>query len=105
MKLFDYIKVLFGKDAQWDKLKGYDKIRIYSALYTGLNISTHYDGLIAKLIIHGKDRKECLVRLNRALQEFVIEGIDTTIPLHQRLLKNEEFLNGHYNINWLEKIL
>ena len=80
-------------------------IRIDSALYTGLNISTHYDGLIAKLIIHGKDRNECLVRLNRALQEFVIEGIDTTIPLHQKLLKNKEFVEGDYNINWLEKIL
>ena len=80
-------------------------IRIDSGLYIGLNISSFYDGLIAKLIIHGKNRNECLMRLNRALQEFVIEGVDTTIPLYQKIINNENFLVGNYDINWLEKNL
>ncbi len=78
-------------------------IRVDSALYTGLNISNFYDGLIAKLIIHGKNREECLLRLNRALLEFVIDGIETTIPLYQKIIKEEDFIKGEYNINWLEK--
>lgn len=77
-------------------------VRIDSALYTGLNISSLYDGLIAKLIIHGVDRQECLMRLQRALLEFVIEGVDTTIPLFQEIIQNESFLTGKYDINWLE---
>ena len=77
-------------------------VRIDSALYTGLNISSLYDGLIAKLIIHGADRQECLMRLQRALLEFVIEGVDTTIPLFQEIIQNESFLTGKYDINWLE---
>ena len=78
-------------------------IRVDSALYSGLEISNYYDGLIAKLIIQGRDRTECLMRLRRALIEFVIEGIDTTIPLHQSIIEKEEFINGEYDINWLEK--
>ena len=77
-------------------------VRIDSALYTGLNISSLYDGLIAKLIIHGVDRQECLMRLQRALLEFVIEGVDTTIPLFQEIIQNKSFLTGKYDINWLE---
>ncbi len=77
-------------------------VRIDSALYTGLNISSLYDGLIAKLIIHGADRQECLMRLQRALLEFVIEGVDTTIPLFQEIIQNKSFLTGKYDINWLE---
>ena len=77
-------------------------VRIDSALYTGLNISSLYDGLIAKLIIHGVDRQECLMRLQRALLEFVIEGVDTTIPLFQKIIQNKCFLTGKYDINWLE---
>ena len=77
-------------------------VRIDSALYTGLNISSLYDGLIAKLIIHGVDRQECLMRLQRALLEFVIEGVDTTIPLFQEIIQNKSFLTGEYDINWLE---
>ena len=77
-------------------------VRIDSALYTGLNISSLYDGLIAKLIIHGVDRQECLMRLQRALLEFVIEGVDTTIPLFQEIIQNKRFLTGEYDINWLE---
>ena len=78
-------------------------IRVDSALYSGLEISNYYDGLIAKLIIQGRDRTECLMRLRRALIEFVIEGIDTTIPLHKSIIEKEEFINGDYDINWLEK--
>lgn len=78
-------------------------IRVDSALYSGLEISNHYDGLVAKLIIQGRDRKECLMRLKRALTEFVIEGIDTTIPLHKSIIQKKEFISGQYDINWLEK--
>ena len=79
-------------------------IRIDSGLYNGLKITNYYDGLIAKLIIHGKNREECLLRLNRALLEFVIDGIDTTIPLYQRIIKEEQFLTANYDINWLENL-
>ena len=78
-------------------------IRVDSALYTGLNISNFYDGLIAKLIIHGKNREECILRLNRALLEFVIDGIETTIPLYQKIIREKDFVIGEYNINWLEQ--
>ncbi len=78
-------------------------VRVDSALYSGLNVSNHYDGLIAKLIIHGRDRKECLMRLNRALMEFVIEGVDTTIPLFKKLMHNNDFREANYDINWLEQ--
>ena len=79
-------------------------IRIDSGLYNGLKITNYYDGLIAKLIIHGKNREECLLRLNRALLEFVIDGIDTTIPLYQRIIKEKQFLSANYDINWLENL-
>ena len=78
-------------------------VRVDSALYTGLNVSSIYDGLIAKLIIHGTNREECLMRLKRALMEFVIEGVDTTIPLFQNIIGNKAFELGEYDINWLEK--
>ena len=78
-------------------------IRIDSALYTGLDISNYYDGLIAKLVIHGKDREECLMRLKRALLEFIIEGVDTTIPLYKNLIESKEFIKADYNINWLHE--
>ncbi|MDH3702172.1 MAG: acetyl-CoA carboxylase biotin carboxylase subunit [Alphaproteobacteria bacterium] len=77
-------------------------IRVDSALYSGYTVPPHYDSLVAKLIVHGRTRNECLMRLRRALEEFVIGGIDTTIPLHQRLMNEQSFLNGDYNIHWLE---
>jgi len=64
-----------------------------------------YDSLIAKLIVHGRNRVECLMRLRRALEEFVIDGISTTIPLHQRLVENQDFINGDYDVAWLERLL
>ncbi len=77
-------------------------VRFDSALYTGYDLPPHYDSLIAKLIVHGKTRNECLMRLRRALAECVISGIETTIPLHQRLIGEPAFIDGDYDINWLE---
>jgi acetyl-CoA carboxylase biotin carboxylase subunit len=80
-------------------------VRVDSALYTGYSVPPHYDSLIAKLIVHGATRNECLMRLRRALEEFVIGGVATTIPLHQRLIAAPDFINGDYDIRWLEKFV
>jgi acetyl-CoA carboxylase biotin carboxylase subunit len=77
-------------------------VRVDSALYDGYEVPPYYDSLISKLIVHGKSRNECLMRLRRALEEYVIGGIDTTIPLHQRLAVAPEFIDGDYDIHWLE---
>ena len=78
-------------------------VRVDSALYQGYTVPPHYDSLVAKLVVHGGTRNECLMRLRRALEEFVISGIETTIPLHQRLMASEAFLNGDYDIGWFER--
>jgi len=80
-------------------------IRVDSALYDGYRVPSHYDSLIAKLVVHGASRNECLMRLRRALEEFVIGGIETTIPLHNRLIVQRDFINGDYDIHWLENLL
>ncbi len=80
-------------------------VRVDSALYDGYRVPPHYDSLIAKLIVHGANRNECLLRLRRALEEFVIGGIDTTLPLHRRLVAEHDFINGDYDIHWLEDFL
>ncbi len=80
-------------------------VRVDSAIYEGYSIPPYYDSLIAKLIIRGATRNECLRRLNRALSEFVVEGVNTTLPLHNRILHEEEFRSGDYNIHWLERKL
>ena len=80
-------------------------MRVDSALYSGYRVPPHYDSLVAKLIVHGNTRNECLMRLRRALAEYVIEGIETTIPLHQRLMGEQDFINGDYDIHWLERFL
>jgi acetyl-CoA carboxylase biotin carboxylase subunit len=80
-------------------------VRVDSGLYQGYEVPPYYDSLIAKLIIYGGDRQECLMRLRRALEEYAIGGIDTTIPLHQRLADNVEFQAGAYDIGWLERML
>ena len=77
-------------------------VRVDSALYAGYSVPPHYDSLIAKLIVHGRDRKQCLMRLRRTLDEIVVGGIDTTIALHQRLMDVPEFISGEYDIHWLE---
>ena len=78
-------------------------VRVDSAIYAGYTVPPHYDSLIAKLIVHGSTRNECLMRLRRALEEFVVGGVNTTIPLHQKLISDPDFLNGDYDIHWLEK--
>ncbi len=80
-------------------------VRIDSALYSGYRIPPYYDSLIGKLIVFGKTRAECLMRLRRALSEFVVEGVDTTIPLFQKLLRENDIIDGKYDIHWLEKYL
>ncbi|MDH5411741.1 MAG: acetyl-CoA carboxylase biotin carboxylase subunit, partial [Alphaproteobacteria bacterium] len=78
-------------------------VRVDSAIYSGYAVPPYYDSLIAKLIVHGSTRNECLMRLRRALEEFVVGGVNTTIPLHQKLISDPDFLNGDYDIHWLEK--
>ncbi|HEV7996092.1 MAG TPA: acetyl-CoA carboxylase biotin carboxylase subunit [Stellaceae bacterium] len=80
-------------------------VRVDSALYQGYEVPPYYDSLISKLIIHGRTRNECLMRLRRALDEYVIGGIETTIPLHQRLVNAADFINGDYDIHWLERFM
>ncbi len=80
-------------------------VRVDSALYAGYRIPPYYDSLIGKLIVFGKSRTECMMRLKRAMGEFVIEGVETTIPLFQRLLAEPDIIDGHYDIHWLENFL
>ncbi|WP_404382572.1 acetyl-CoA carboxylase biotin carboxylase subunit [Caenispirillum salinarum] len=92
------------------KIQGYHApgglgVRVDSGLYAGLSIPPHYDSMIAKLIVQGNNRTECLMRLKRALGEYVVDGVKTTIPLHQRLMEVQDFQNGAYDIRWLEKFV
>jgi acetyl-CoA carboxylase biotin carboxylase subunit len=80
-------------------------VRMDSAVYSGYAIPPYYDSLIGKLIIHADDREACLMRLERALDEFVVDGVQTTIPLFQKLLPNEDFRKADYDIHWLENFL
>lgn len=80
-------------------------VRVDSAAYQGYVIPPHYDSLVGKLIVHGRNRDECLMRLRRSLDEFVVDGVDTTLPLFRTLVRNQDMLNGDYNIHWLEKFL
>ncbi len=79
-------------------------IRIDSALYSGCNISSFYDGLISKLICKGNTRHECIMRLRRALDEYVIEGVQTNIPILKKIINTRDFVEGNFDINWLSKI-
>ncbi|GAN79926.1 acetyl-CoA carboxylase biotin carboxylase subunit [Acidocella aminolytica] len=80
-------------------------VRVDSALYAGYRVPPHYDSLIAKLVAYGRDRDEAIARMSRALREFVITGVKTTIPLHQKILANPEFQKGDYTIHWLERFV
>ncbi|GLQ39200.1 acetyl-CoA carboxylase biotin carboxylase subunit [Rhizobium albus] len=80
-------------------------VRVDSAVYQGYAIPPYYDSLIGKLIVHGRTRVECMMRLRRALDEFVVDGIKTTIPLFRELLNNPDIANGDYDIHWLEQFL
>ena len=79
-------------------------VRVESCLYSGYTVPPYYDSLIAKLIVHGDDREHCLARLKRALEEFVVEPIPTTLTLHQRLVDAPAIKDGSYNIRWLEEV-
>jgi acetyl-CoA carboxylase, biotin carboxylase subunit len=80
-------------------------VRMDSAAYSGYCIPPYYDSLVGKLIVHGRSRNECLMRLRRALDELVVGGIDTTIPLFQELIKQPDILDGEYDIHWLERYI
>ena len=80
-------------------------VRVDSGLYTGYVMPPYYDSMVAKLIVSGSTRNECLMRLRRSLEEFVIGGIDTTIALQQRIIRQQEFIDGDYDIHWLEKLV
>ena len=80
-------------------------VRFDSAAYAGYRIPPYYDSLAGKLIVHARNRNECLLRLRRALDELVVEGIETTIPLFQKLVREPDIINGDYSIHWLEKYL
>jgi len=80
-------------------------VRVDSGLYTGYRVPPYYDSMIGKLIVYGSNRQSCIRRLRRALEEFVVEGMKTTIPLHQKLVRDEDFLAGNYTIKWLEEWL
>ncbi len=80
-------------------------VRVDSAVYSGYRVPPNYDSLVAKLIVHGQNRNECIMRLRRALNEMVISGIETTIPLHLALTAQNDFINGAYDIHWLEEFI
>ena len=80
-------------------------VRVDSAAYQGYTIPPHYDSLVGKLIVHGKTRPECLMRLKRALDEMVVDGIETTLPLFHALVREPEIIDGNYHIHWLEHFL
>ena len=80
-------------------------VRVDSGLYAGYRIPPYYDSMIAKLIVYGRTRERCIMRLRRALEEMVVEGVKTNIPLHQELLQQDDVLSGDYSIKWLEEWL
>jgi acetyl-CoA carboxylase, biotin carboxylase subunit len=80
-------------------------VRIDSAVYQGYSIPPYYDSLVGKLIVHGKTRPECLMRLKRALDELVVDGIETTLPLFRALVREPAIIDGDYHIHWLEQFL
>ncbi len=80
-------------------------VRIDSAVYEGYTIPPYYDSLVGKLIVHGKTRTECLMRLSRALDEVVVDGIETTLPLFRALVREKDIIDGNYHIHWLEQFL
>jgi acetyl-CoA carboxylase biotin carboxylase subunit len=80
-------------------------VRVDSAVYQGYTIPPFYDSLLGKLIVHGKTRAECLMRLRRALDEFVVDGIETTLPLFRALVRDADIVDGSYHIHWLEEFL
>ncbi|MBQ9235811.1 MAG: acetyl-CoA carboxylase biotin carboxylase subunit [Alphaproteobacteria bacterium] len=90
-----------GKITEWHAPGGLG-VRVDSEIYSGYRIPPFYDSMIAKLIVHGRTRNGVLMRLHRALEEFVIDGVKTTIPLHQKIIAQPEYIDGLYDIHWLE---
>jgi acetyl-CoA carboxylase, biotin carboxylase subunit len=80
-------------------------VRVDSAVYHGYTIPPYYDSLVGKLIVHGKTRSECLMRLKRALDEFVVDGVETTLPLFRALAREKDIIDGQYHIHWLEEFM
>ena len=80
-------------------------VRVDSALYAGYVVPPHYDSMVAKLIVHAPDRPAAIARLQRALEEFAVVGIKTTLPLHQRIVQDPAFIAGDYDIHWLERFV
>ena len=93
-----------GKIEEWHAPGGLG-VRVDSEIYSGYTIPPYYDSMIAKIIIHGKTRNAALMRLRRALEECIIMGVNTTIPLHQEIISQAEYIDGQYNIHWLEKFM
>ena len=79
------------------------RTRVDGSIYQGYKITPYYDSMVCKLICHGRNRTEAIQRMNRSLDEFVIEGITTTIPLHKKLLNHKKFINSNFNVSWLDK--
>jgi acetyl-CoA carboxylase, biotin carboxylase subunit len=80
-------------------------VRVDSGMYAGYRVPPYYDSMIAKLIVYGRTRESCMMRMRRALEEMVVDGIKTNIPLHQALLRDNDVINGDYSIKWLEEWL
>jgi len=93
-----------GKVTEYHAPGGFG-VRVDSALYQGYDVPPYYDSLVSKLVVYDATREGCLQRLRRALAEYVIGGIDTTIPLHQRIVDDPDFAAGNYDIHWLERFL
>ena len=79
------------------------RTRVDGAIFQGYKVTPYYDCMVCKLICHGRNRTEAIQRMNRSLDEFVIEGITTTIPLHKKLLSHKKFINSDFNVSWLDK--
>ena len=79
------------------------RTRVDGAIFQGYKVTPYYDSMICKLICHGRNRTEAIQRMNRSLDEFVIEGIQTTIPLHKKLINHQKFINSDFNVSWLDK--
>ena len=93
-----------GKITQYHQPGGLG-VRVDSAVYQGYVIPSHYDSMIGKLITYAESRKECIEKMKRALEEYVIMGINTNIQLHQKLIKSNEFNEGKYDINYMSKYI
>jgi acetyl-CoA carboxylase biotin carboxylase subunit len=85
-------------------LPGGPGVRVDTAIYSGYVIPSQYDSLIAKLIVHGKDRAEAIMKMKRALDEFIIEGIKTTIPFHKKVMNDPDFISGNFNTTFIQKM-